>query len=304
MKRKTIRTWAASLLAVLPMLFLSIGALAQSELPLPSVPDSLRTPQERAAYVMERFWDGMDFRDTLRSHDERFMEQNLVNFMSLFPHAGHDDVRRSVALLMGRAAADGKAFMVVADLAAKYLYEMESPMFNELYCTMFLDCIRSSTAATLSLRSRAAFLLDAIRKNLPGTVAADFRMVLRDGSLLSLMDTPARPTVLLFYDPHCDDCIMAMKALSDAASLRRLAESGKLTVLAVYTEGDAAVWQRTKDTLPSWWTVGMDTGGILHDDLYFLPSMPSLYLLDTGKRVILKDTTVNELLKAVDGFGI
>ncbi len=297
--KMTYRERATSLLAVLLMLFMAVPTQAQSELPLPSVPDSLRTPRKRAAYVMEHFWDAMDFRDTLRSHDERFMEQNLVNFFSLFPHADTADVRRSVALLMERAEADGKAFTVVADLAAKYLYEKESPMFSELHYTMFLDRVRCSPAASLSLRSRAAFLFEAIRKNFPGTVAADFPMVLRDGSRSSLMAAPARPTVLLFYDPHCDDCIVAIKTLSESSLLRRLAESGKLTVLAVYTEGDNAVWQRTKDTLPSWWTVARDLGGILSDDLYFLPSMPSLYLLDADRTVVLKDASVEELLKAV-----
>lgn len=284
---------------VLLMLFAAAPSTAQTGLPLPAVPDSLRTPGKRAAYLMEHFWDEMDFRDTLRSRDERFMEQNLVNFMSLFPHAGTDDVQRSVTLLTGRAAADGKAFMMVADLAAKYLYEKESPMFSELYYTMFLDGIRSSAAGTASLRSRAAFLFDAIRRNFPGTVAADFQMVLRDGRRSSLAETPARTTVLLFYDPHCDGCMAAVRSLSGDSALRSLAESGKITVLAVYTEGDAAVWQRTKDTLPEWWTVGADTGGILHDDIYFLPSMPSLYLIGADRTVILKDASVEELLEAV-----
>lgn len=57
------------------------------ELPLPEVPALLTAPEERAAYVLEHFWDGMDFRDTLRSRDRLFMEQCFVNFLSLFPHA-------------------------------------------------------------------------------------------------------------------------------------------------------------------------------------------------------------------------
>ena len=47
----------------------------------------LTASEERAEYIISRFWDGMDFADTLRSRDRQFMEQNFVNFLSLFPHA-------------------------------------------------------------------------------------------------------------------------------------------------------------------------------------------------------------------------
>ena len=57
-------------------------------LSLPDVPPSLTAPEERAAYIIAHFWDGMDFGDTLRCRDRAFMEQNFVNYLSLFPHAG------------------------------------------------------------------------------------------------------------------------------------------------------------------------------------------------------------------------
>ena len=34
-----------------------------AELPLPDVPAELTEPKERCAYVLEHFWDRMDFRD-------------------------------------------------------------------------------------------------------------------------------------------------------------------------------------------------------------------------------------------------
>ena len=57
------------------------------DLPLPAIPATLRTPHERASYLLAHFWDSMSFADTLRSRNPGFMEQNLVNYLSLFPHA-------------------------------------------------------------------------------------------------------------------------------------------------------------------------------------------------------------------------
>ena len=143
----------------------SVAAVA--DLPLPAVPDTLRVPTERAAYVAAHFWDALDFSDTLRCRDERFMERNLVNFFSLFPHADTAAVERSVDLLMRRAGADTAAYTSLCRLAAKYLYEKASPMRDERYYSMFLKNAAKSPVIGAAGRDRASFLLDAISKNRP-----------------------------------------------------------------------------------------------------------------------------------------
>ena len=35
------------------------------DLPLPAIPATLRTPHERASYLLAHFWDSMSFADTL-----------------------------------------------------------------------------------------------------------------------------------------------------------------------------------------------------------------------------------------------
>ncbi len=276
----------------------SVAAVA--DLPLPAVPDTLRVPTERAAYVAAHFWDALDFSDTLRCRDERFMERNLVNFFSLFPHADTAAVVRSVDLLMRRAGADTAAYTSLCRLAAKYLYEKASPMRDERYYSMFLKNAAKSPVIGAADRDRASFLLDAISKNRPETVAADFAFITRDGLPATLMQMPARITILIFYDPDCDHCATVVSRLSAEASLRRLAKEGQLAVLAVYADGDTATWQRTKHAMPDWWTVGLDTGDISRRDLYFMPEMPSLYLLGADKTVLLKDASADEIVKAVD----
>ena len=120
------------------------GALARNmagtpPLPLPAVPATLRTPHARAAYLLEHFWDAMDFGDTLRSRDERFVEQSLVDFLSLFPHADTAALAPAVQRLVRRAGADAEACLLVLRLAEKYLYTPGSPMRCEEYFIPFLE---------------------------------------------------------------------------------------------------------------------------------------------------------------------
>lgn len=81
------------------------------DLPLSVTPSTLCIPHERAAYLWVHIWDDIDFADTLRSHHPAFMEQNFVNFLSLFPHAQAEARIMAVKSLMQRAEVDETPFI-------------------------------------------------------------------------------------------------------------------------------------------------------------------------------------------------
>lgn len=269
---------------------------AAAELPLPPIPATLRSVPARAGYLLEHFWDRMEFRDTLRSRNRPFMEQNFANFLSLFPHADTASLRPAVRRLLTRAEADTAAWRLVTEVAEKYLYEPNSPMYDEDYFMLFLEELLRSPFPDPYERVRPAYLLEVARKNRPGMVAADFAYVTRDGRRQTLHGTRGERLLLLFYDPDCSHCKEIMEALYGDERLRRQIETGRMTVLAIYADGDRALWDRTKGALPAEWIVGFETGAIDEHELYVLPAMPTLYLLDASRRVLRKDLPLPELL--------
>lgn len=267
-----------------------------AELPLPAIPATLRTVPARAGYLLEHFWDAMDFRDTLRSHDRPFLEQNFANFASLFPHADTASLRPAVRRLMERAEADTAAWFLVAEVAEKYLYEPNSPMLDEGAFILFLEEMLRSPLPDACEKVRPAYLLEAARKNRPGMRAADFAYTDRTGRVRTLHRTAGERLLLVFYDPDCGHCRETMEALRTDPLVGRLVAAGRLTVLALYAEGDRALWERTKGELPASWIAGFEGGAIGERELYVLPAMPTLYLLDGEKRVVLKDASLPQLL--------
>ncbi len=272
------------------------SAGSADELPLAEPPAALRTPRERASWMIRHFWDAMEFRDTLRSRNRDFMEQQFANFVSLFPHADTAALAPALGQLVARAAADREALLLVGEIAEKYLYDPNSPMLDEGYFIRWLEALIASGTLDEAERIRPAYLLCAARKNRPGMPAADFTYITRDGRRQTLHGTEAEETLLLFYDPDCDHCREIMEALSSSERLRRAIAAGGLTLLALYADGDRAAWDRTKEQLPAAWIVGFDTGAIRTHELYVLPAMPTLYLLDRDKRVLVKDLPVGALL--------
>lgn len=270
--------------------------VVSSELPLPEVPPTLTVPSERAAYILSHFWDALDFRDTLRSRNARFMEQNVVNWLSLFPHADLEALPPCIDGCLTNAAKDKDAFRLFGNIVERYLNDPNSPMRNEDYYMLYLEGVLRLPGLAEEDRLRPAYQLETARKNRPGSLATDFSYLTREGKSGRLRDTaPGKRLLLLFYDPACVHCTETLKELHHSPVLERLMADQSLSVLAVYAEGDRGLWDRTKASLPGEWMVAMDTEGIVERELYALPAMPVIYLLERDKTVLLKDPTPTDL---------
>lgn len=269
------------------------GVCSALELPLPDVPEEMTDHVERADFVMAHFWDGMNFSDTLRSHDTVFMERNVVNFMSLFSHGSERGCSQGICELLDKAVTDSSAFGIVSDIMERYLNDPNSPMRNEGHYILYLEARLKVPGLQQEDRFRTSYRLTTARKNRPGTPAADFVYLDRDGKRHSLRTTaPGQPLLLLFYDPECDHCSQILAQVRKSSIIRERMERGELTVLAVYTEGNRKLWNKTKDSMPRRWIVGCDMDSIVAREVYDIPAMPVMYLLDGVRRVILKDATL------------
>lgn len=301
------RSRAAAAPAAAPATAAAAAEQTPDELPLPAIPDALRTPGARAGYLIEHFWDSFDFRDTLRGRDLDFLEQNFVNFIALFPHADTVSQRPAAARLLRKAEADPEAFRLLGETIEKYLYDPNSPMLNEASYALFLEeMLRSPLLDDPYARMRPEMQLADIGKNRPGTEAADFSYLTRSGKRARLRNTPGETILLLFYDPDCSHCAEIIEALAADSRLAEAVEQGRTKVLMVYPDDDKALWKSTCARYPASWEVAMATDGTIAEQMaYVLRAMPSIYLLDRDKRVILKDAppaAVVAALAAGSGF--
>ncbi len=82
--------------------------------------------------------------------------------------------------------------------------------------------------------------------------------------------------------------------LAASSTINRLLASGRLALLSVCVEGQTAAWEAA--TYPARWIDGCDAGQRLtRDEVYDLKAMPTLYLLDAEKRVLLKDAPIERI---------
>lgn len=265
--------------------------------PYPDIPPVLVSPSERAAYLLRHYWERFDFADTTLLHQPEITEQGVVDFLDLLAtQVPPETAKESLQAFCRLFATHDQARRDMPELVKKYLYESNSPLHNEpLFATFLAVMNQESALQNDPARSRWTFLQELVGRNNPGQKASDFVYYTPDDKRHTLYHTPGKLTLLFFYDPQCENCHRTLLGLKASRELTEAAASGEICVLAVYTENDEETWRATLNELPATWLTATDRGKIQTDALYDLKAMPSLYLLDASKKVILKDAPFEEI---------
>ena len=278
---------------------ISVEESSHGSFPFPEIPAMLTQPEERKAYLLEHYWDQFNFADTTLVNNREVTEQGFVNQISLLADGVTPEkvIRESLKNWCSRFMPEAQARQVMMQLADDYLYNPNSPFYNEGLYGVYLETMLEVLPEEDARRSSFDFKLRLLRRNKVGDKATDFSYYLPDGQKKSLVATSTRGNrlLLVFYDPECESCHEVLREMTADASLAGAVKAGRVTVLAVYTEGNQEAWRKGLADMPEGWIIGTDRQKVKEEALYDLKAMPSLYLLDGQKRVLLKDAPLGQI---------
>ena len=240
---------------------------------------------------------GIDCSDTASLHSEQVMKRTMAEIVRLMEVSDSTATHEGLSILFGKLREDEEAMKAATRHADLFLNSPASPMRDETLYIRFLRALLSTDSLPETIRLRAEEWLRTASLNRPGTIATDFRYLDRNGNEGSLHQFRTPQTLLIFYDPECPHCPEILSQIASHQGVNDAIAEGRLGVLAIYAEGKRDVWDRTKADIPGNWSVGYDLTGILDEELYDLPAMPIIYLLDGEHRVILKDPEPSQLFR-------
>ena len=240
----------------------------QQSFPYPALPDTLRSVEQRAGYLSEHYWDNYNFADTLMLKSKEVTEQGFVNFIDILGRFSPAIAQKGIAGFTQRAFKNTAAKERFESLIEHYFENPQSPLRNDRVYLYFLEEMKNSPCFDEVEKERLAFKIKTTNKNLPGDIAINFNFKDENGMSHQLSDYRDQKVILYFYDPDCENCHKV------SAWLKQQTIPADIKVLKIIADNH-----------------------ISH--IYSLRAMPTIFLLDKGNLVVLKDCTAQELIAYV-----
>lgn len=272
-----------------------------------SVPGIYTSEQDRFSYATTHYWDAFLALDgpTDSAHilgvKRADVEQALSNYISLLQMAPLSEGQKCVdGLFKGVCKAQGRDslghfYMQFTQMVASYLYDPNSPCRDEDLYLPFVQGLANSPFTRDDLRRAYKYEASCCAINPRGSIAPNFSARRLDGSTFTLHSIKAPFTLLFFSNPGCHSC----KEIIDQINMEfgSLVSSGELAVVNVYIDESLDEWNNYAHKYPTTWHNGYDYRYVIRGErLYDVRAIPSLYLLDASKRILLKDAPFERLV--------
>lgn len=278
---------------------------------------------ESQDYILDHYWDaffkgdGTTGTDTVLGVADGDVEQALSNYIqilamvkaqatpdSLQPlQRARNSVRRLFKKLEARQQADTSAltYLRMTEMVARYLYDPNSPMRDEDLYLPFVELMADSPFTRDDMRTACRHELKMCRTNPYGSQAPDFKFSRIDGSKGHLYGVNAEYTMLFFSNPGCESCKQIIHDVMSRQYVESYIASGRLAIVNIYVDEEIKAWREYHHNYPRSWINGYDHTFSLRDSWkYDIRAIPSLYLLDSSKRVLMKDAPTEKVLSFLD----
>lgn len=263
---------------------------------LPAIPPMLNTPELRADYLVRNYWKNVNFADTNYVHHPEVTEQAWVDYIDILKLVPAEKADAALKALFSQAEKAKTSYLYLAELADKYLYGPNSPIRNEELYISVLDALLATSILDDVEKIRPNARRELAEKNRVGTKAIDFTYTLASGKSSTLYALNAPYTLLFINNPGCHACIETIETLKSAPAITLAISQKKLQILSLYPDEELDEWRKHLSDFSNTWINGYDAKQTISEkNLYDLKAIPTLYLLDKDKTVLLKDVTAMDI---------
>lgn len=265
--------FVASLRKVSPIKLIVLSAIAG--IAIYYIPEVIAPKDETGtteSATSTTLWRGFDITQSEVIESDTF-EQAWVDYLYLLQHREPSTAAYELKTTLEIADSSPEAALALFDLCEKYLYNPNSPIRHDELFIPSLEVILDSPKVDSLLKIRPTAMLQTVKLNRVGAVANDFKIV---GTNRTMHQVEAPYTLLYFYDPECSDCKRVSAIINRSETLQELEIDNHVAIIKILATENNEL-----------------------DSLYDLKALPTLYLLDDSKRVLLKDATIESIIESL-----
>ncbi len=274
-----------------------LGSIVQSTMELPNPPREIYGNQlQMQMFICNHLYDNYAW------HDERLMNTPIAvnkhkQFANMLYYLDAEAGAPYLQAALEAAHVNDKVYFSFFDQLEKVLGETKSVYRVEgLYILMLKDAL-AYDKTDMVRKTRYEAELKHLDKNLNGSILPNFNLLMANGDTTTLYDVKSPYILLYFQHPECPTCRQVRGKLKDYPFLNKAIDEGKIVVLTVYFEKDKNVFDNylKNEANPRWLNSWNYDNQIEEEELFYLVTIPYMFLIDKDKRVIKKDILYNEI---------
>lgn len=268
---------------------------------VPEAPAMLAGQERIDDFYARNWWRDFDYSDTTQVAltDTAYMVRLFADWATVLERVPDSVGVRSVEQVMDRASANKKTFEWFVMAAREVLADPNSQWRDD---ELYMPVLRVRIASPFTdepTRERLRYRLDILSQNRIGHKANNIRYTLFDGFEGTLYGIKAEYTLVFINNPGCEMCRTVREEICASDLLSGYIASGRLKVLAIYPDQDLDEWLNYRSEMPKDWINGYDRECVMRTQgTYNLTAIPSLYLLDKDKTVLIKDAVSIPLIES------
>ena len=282
-----------------------------------SVPAMLSDGQDRVNYMVNHLWDR--FTDTsavyycdsvtVNGVELEEVERQMGLFATLLQNVPLSGAKDAVVRFFGKVEGFGKRypesnmFPRMSELLNKYLYDPNSPLRCDDLYGVYASLLAGSDLVDEKYKPKYRYDAEMCSRNPIGSVATDFPFTDIRGRVLTLHGIQADYTLLIFGNPGCNACRELMENMQGLPQATSAIAEGRLKVVDVFIDPEIDEWKAQAADFPRDWICGYDHRlAITEERIYSVRGIPSLYLLDKDKKILLKDAPQENVLAFLENL--
>lgn len=208
----------------------------------------------------------------------------------------HVNQYEAVDMILNRANSKQEMYnYLLIYFVEKYESKKNIPSYEFVYLNIIQNHLMKSKSALHNIQIYDNYLNDYNNRKPSslGERAYNFEFKSKKGKLTELYDLKSNYTILYFNNFNCPMCSKVEKALNQFL----ITNKEEITVVSICLENDKRKWKKNlnKFSYDAWNYVLNDNSRFNLRHMYRIDYLPTLYLLDANKRIVMKKFTVKQL---------
>ena len=253
-------------------------------------PEELPDLKSKTDYLMENFWNPMDFKN-VGAVDQNALNHAFGVYVQAMQYASEDKVKDSVKKLIGKIKTNPTLTYQFTKAAEENLYGPRAELWGDEIYISFLQNLMDNKKIDDSKKVRYADQLALLKKTAVGEKLPQIKLFNKESTPTSFIFNK-KYTLLNFTTPNCEDCRYSFLKMDISGGINDMIEDGLLGVDVILLGEKMA-----DGNLPEKWTVLYSPDALEELDIRMLPSF---YIVDNNGKVVAKNLNIDSAIDILE----